>query len=255
MEPPPGDPTETPALCVCDDDSFWPWHRWTEFRDWPGKADTVVVLPVAGTADWGLGHPLDSEETVLLALVRDACRRAPAERRHLVLPPVRFVLGPDPSCAFAVDAPTAHSAVAEVVASVAAAGFSRIAIVNASPWNEELLAAAARDLRIARGLHLFLVHLSALGLDFHPVRSRSRRTLQTVLTSLYGREPGPVAGEGETPASWGTEPVTRLAGTPLALAEARAEAGAVLGGAGAHLARLLSEIRERPPVAVHVRPI
>ena len=51
--------------------------------------------------------------------------------------------------------------IAEVAASVAAAGFRRIAIVNASPWCEELCGAAARDLRVSRGLQMFQVHLSA----------------------------------------------------------------------------------------------
>ena len=34
----------------------------------------MVILPLAGMADWGLGHPLDAEETVLMHVLRDACR-------------------------------------------------------------------------------------------------------------------------------------------------------------------------------------
>ena len=148
------------------------------------------MLPLAGMADWGLGHPLDAEETALMHVLRDACALVKPDRKPLVLPPMRFAFGADKSCAFAVDPPTAHSMIAEVAASVAAAGFRKIAIINSSPWNEELCSAAARDLRVSRGLHMFHIHLSALELDFHPARSRSRRRVQTLLpTALYGAEP------------------------------------------------------------------
>ena len=184
-------PPDSPPLCVADDATFWPWLSWPRFEAWPNREATVVVVPLCGMADWGLGHPLDAEETVLTAVLRDACRLTPEGRRPLVLPPLRFAFGTGPQCAFGVDQPTAHALIAEVSSSIAAAGFRRIALVNASPWNEELCGAAARDLRVARGLHMFQVHLSAIDLDFHPVRSRSRRKVQTLLTALYGAAPEP----------------------------------------------------------------
>jgi hypothetical protein len=235
---------------VADDATFWPWFPWPRFAHWPGRDATVVVLPLAGMADWGLGHPLDAEETVLMHLVREASRLAPADRRALVTPPLRFAFGADPSCAFAVDQPTAHALIAEVAASVAASGFRRIAIVNSSPWGEELCSAAARDLRVSRGLQVFHVHLSALGLDFHPARSASRRRLQTLLTALRASEPeapspGPAAGG---PRGWGDESVAALPGPHVALGEARAEGAATLASAAGLLARLLSEMRDRPPL-------
>jgi creatinine amidohydrolase/Fe(II)-dependent formamide hydrolase-like protein len=184
-------PTRTPPLCVADDATFWPWLSSPQIESWPNPGSTVVIVPLAGLADWGLGHPLDAEETVLMAVLRDACGLIANDRKPLVVPPLRFAFGADPSCAFPVDPPTTHALIAEVAASIAAARFQKIAIVNSSPWNEELCGAAARDLRVSRGLHMFLVHLSAIELDFHPVRSRSRRRLQTLLTSLYGSEPEP----------------------------------------------------------------
>lgn len=204
------------ALCVADDATFWPWRGWTEFARWPDKAGTTVVLPVAGLADWGLDAPLNVEETVALSVLKAAVRApgAPGAGRLLVLPPQRFAAGPDASCAFAVDAPTALAAIEEWCASVAAAGFSRIVLYNSSPWNEELLDAAARDLRVGRGLQMFCVNLAALGLDFAPWRTPDRAGLRAFLAEL--------ATVGE--------------------------AGPRLAEAAVRLARLLGEIAARPPL-------
>ena len=124
------DSPDSPPLCVADDATFWPWLPWPAFEAWPDREVAVVVVPIAGMADWGLGHPLDAEETVLTAVLRDACRLVPDGRKPLVVPPLRFAFGADPSCAFAVDQPTAHALIAEVAGSIAAAGFRRIALVN-----------------------------------------------------------------------------------------------------------------------------
>jgi hypothetical protein len=246
----------TPPLCVADDDTFWPWSSWPVLGAWPDKDNTVVVVPLAGMADWGLGHPLDAEETVLMPVLRDACRLVPAGRKPLVLPPLRLVAGFDPSCAFSVGPGTAHALIAEVAASVAAAGFRKIVIVNASPWNEELCAAAARDLRVSRGLHMFLIHLSALELDFHPVRSRTRRRLQTLLTSILGKAPETQDPAAAAPVpSWGDESVTPLPGPVVGLAEARAEGAATLTAAATRLAGLIFDIGERPPLTAKITPV
>lgn len=244
-----------PPLCVADDDAFWPWYSSPAIAQWPDSEETVVVLPLAGMADWGLGHPLDAEETVLMHLIRGASLLAPEGRKPLVLPPLRFVVGADRACAFTVDPPTAHALIAEVCASVAASGFRKIAIVNASPWNEELCSAAARDLRVSRGIHMFHVHLSALDLDLHPARSRSRRRLQTLLTFLRDTEPAPPgpAGAGAA-AGWGLEPVTELAPPASSLKEARSEGPAILSSAATRLSKLLADIRDRPPLSAKLTP-
>ena len=246
----------TPALCVADAGTFWPWFSSPAIGAWPNREATVVVVPLAGMADWGLGHPLDAEETVLTHVIRDACRLARADRKPLVLPPLRFAFGADPSCAFAVDPPAAHALIAEVASSVAAAGFRKVAIVNSSPWSEELCGAATRDLRLSRGLHMFLVHLGAIGLDFHPVRSRSRRRLQTLLTALYGAEPEPAGPrEADAPGNpWGDESVTPLSGPASPLAEARREGAAILAESAGRLAKLLSDIHERAPLGAVPTP-
>ncbi len=239
-------------LCVADDATFWPWHRWPDFSRWPDPVATIVIVPLTGLADWGLGHALDAEETVLMRVLRAASLERPAGFPLLVVPPLRFVLGPAPGCAFQVEIPVAHDLVAEVLASIAASGFKRVVLFNSSPWNEELIAVAARDNRIALGLQIFRISLSGLGLDLHPVRSTSRRKFQTLVTALTGREPeAPPAPlrPPRTNSPWGDETVTPLTESPVPLADAQTEGAALLTDAAAHLMSLLQEIRARPPLA------
>jgi hypothetical protein len=241
---------------VADDATFWPWFSSPAIAAWPRREETVVVVPLAGMADWGLGHPLDAEETVLMPILRDACRILPHERKPLVVPPLRFTFGTDPSCAFPVGQATALGLISEVARSVAAAGFRKIVIINSSPWSEDLCKAVARDLRVTRGLHTFHIHLAALELDFHPVRSRSRRRLQTLLTSLYGTEPEApeVAADALPAATWGEESVTALPGAAVPLAQARPEGADILAAAAERVAKLLSDIHETGPLSALLTP-
>ncbi len=241
--------TETPPLCVADDATFWPWHRWPEFARWHNPAETIVILPLVGLADWGLGHPLEAEEIVLMSVLRAASQQRPEGLPILVVPPVRFVLGPDPGSAFAVEPPVAHALVAEIAASIVASGFRRVVLLNASPWNEEFIAAAARDLRIALGLQMFRISLSGLGLDFHPVRSRTRHELQTLITALTGRAPEAAPAGEAAPRVWGDEAVRPLTEPALSVEAAQAAGPAILEAAAKKLVGLLREVHARPPLA------
>lgn len=171
-------------LCNADETTFWPWRRWPEFAAWPDKATTVVIVPIAGFADYGLGHGLDAEEAVLMAVIKEASVRRPPGLGILVIPPLRFALGPKECCAFPIDPDVACNQLEEVASWVAAAGFTKILFFNASPWNEELTKAVGRDLRIGRRLQMFCVQLSALGLDFDPVRGGERLRLRSLLSGL-----------------------------------------------------------------------
>jgi creatinine amidohydrolase len=230
-------------ICLADDSSFWPWLKWPDFAKLSDRAKTLVVVPIAGMADAALGHPLDSEETVLMTVLKAAAKARPGGLQLLVLPPLRFVLGPRDSCAFPVCPPLAHAIIREVVDSVKASGFHRVILLNASPWNEDLVDAAARDLRISLGIQMFCINLSALGLDFHPVRSASRRKLQTLLTGLYGREPvsagAPEAGAGRSGSH--LQPTLKPWDS---LAAASAEAPAMVNACAERLLMLFQEIHD-----------
>jgi creatinine amidohydrolase len=235
-----------PPLCVADETTFWPWQRWPQFATRPERAAHVVVVPIVGMADWGLGHPLDAEETVLMHVLKEASAKRTDRLQLLVVPPVRFVLGADEGCAFAVDPPVAHACIEEVVTSVAAAGFRKIVLFNSSPWNEELCDVAARDLRIDRGLQMFCIHLAALGLDFLPGRNPNRWELQTVITALLGAAPErietaeDVAGGGKRSRTGGGKPATVTAATTAA--------PGLLETAAKRLGGLLREIHARAPL-------
>lgn len=243
-------PETIAQLCQVDDKTFWPWLTWADFSRLADKKNISVVVPLAGFADWGLGHALDAEESVLMRVLASASRLHDPSRL-LVIPPLRFVVGANPGCAFTVDPPAAHAFIDEVCATIAAAGFSRVVLLNASPWNEELIDSAARDIRIERGLQMFCINLSALDLDFHPTRSKSRRTLQTLLTAFTGREPvQPAVAESTAPPpeSPDEDQVTPLPPPALGLAEAQAAAEEILAGSSARLAALFAEINARPPL-------
>lgn len=150
------------ALCVADDATFWAWSSWPRLARWPGKDKALVVMPIAGFFAPSPDSAWDGEETELTERLAAASRELGSPEWLLVVPPLRFVAGPDPRCVFAVPPPVAHAWIEEVAGSIAAAGFRKILLFNASPWNEEVCAAAARDLHVARDLDLFCLHLSGL---------------------------------------------------------------------------------------------
>jgi creatinine amidohydrolase len=238
-------------LCLADEATFWPWRTWTDFARLSAaeKQGTTVIVPIAGMADWGLGHPLDAEELVLMAVLQAAVGQRPAGFAPLVIPPLRFVLGPDAGCAFAVDPPTGHAFLREVAASINAAGFRRLILFNASPWNEELCAAASRDLRIEYGLQIFRINLSAIELDFHPARSQSRRRVQTLVTALTGRAPETTDAAAPARPLWADERVTPLPGPAASVATAATEGASILAAAAARVSALFGEIAAHPPLA------
>ncbi len=236
----------TPPLCVADDATFWPWHPWTDFAAWADKANTVVVIPMAGLADWGIGHALDAEETVSLAVLKQASQKFEPKNKLLVIPPLRFQFGADPNCAFAILPDAAHAQLQEVCSCIAGAGFKKIVLYNSSPWSEEFCSGAGRDIRIALSVQMFAIHLSALDLDFHPVRSKSRKTLQTVITALTGHLPEPPPSPAATTRGWGDETILPLTETSLSLADAVVATPAILEAAATKLAALLKDIEARP---------
>jgi creatinine amidohydrolase len=238
----------SPSLAVADDTTFWPWLSWPAIAAWPDRERTVVVVPIAGLADWGLGHAFDAEETVLLHALREASRQRPKHLALLVVPPLRFVFGPDPGCIFGVEPPVVHALIAEVVASIASAGFSRIVLYNSSPWNEEVCAAASRDLRLKHDIQVFRINLGGIGLDFHPRRSADRRRVQTLITFLTGCLPDPLPAQtndssAEIP---GDESVHPLLSPPASAAEAAVEGPQTLAATAGRLLALLAEIQARP---------
>lgn len=179
-------------LCNAFDGTFWPGLRWPEFDDIPERESVFVILPVVGYADWGLGLPLDVEEVIAMEVLSQASKKAHQGAPHLVLPPLRFTMAPTKNSFFGLSPELAHDAVREIVISIKESGFRKVVLYNSSPWNEDLVDAAGRDLRIELGMQMFLINLSGLNLDLLPGRSKTRHLCQKLGCFLLDREPSTI---------------------------------------------------------------
>jgi creatinine amidohydrolase len=244
-------PIDSPLshLVALPDAALWTSRAWTDFAHLRSPAKNVVVLPLFGSADWGLGRSLDLEEMLGTAVLRTALMEPAARKLSLlVLPPLRWVLGPYPHSVFAVDYETAHELLREVAASVHAAGFRKLVLFNSSPWNEELVDAAGRDVRVALGLHTFCINLSALDLDLHPVRAATRVGVQCAACACYDALPVDEATNAEI--TWpdfrpGNVRQPGAVALDRSLDQARRDGGRIVDAAGRKLAALLGEIYSR----------
>lgn len=224
----------------------WSDQAWSDFAAMPAaeRERLLIVLPVHGFADHGLGLPLDAEESVGSAVLAHALAEGVPPCR--LLPPLRSGLAPYPSCFFGLDPETAHAQLREIVAGVAGAGFHRLVFFNTSPWNEEFVDVASRDLRADTGLQTFFIHLGALGCDFHPAGA-GRARAQAAALHVLGRSTPEAARPGDVRDA-GLRPGRYLQPVPLK-SDSSLDGARVLAQAGEHLARLLVEIDARggPP--------
>jgi len=232
-------------LANVDRDTFWAHHAWSEFASLTAKDRSLVILPLFGFADHGLGLPLDAEELLGSSVIRHAVIQAGNTVPCQVLPPVRFGLAPYPNTFFGLDVETAYALLHEVASGVKAAGFDRLVFINTSPWNRELVNNASRDIRIALKLQTFIVNASALGFDFHPASSK-RAPAQAAVAHLLGKP----AATSKRPADVRDadfRPGCFPQPAPLA-PDPSIDGAAILNAAGQHLARLLADIQARAPL-------
>ncbi|MFO7725797.1 MAG: creatininase family protein [Oceanipulchritudo sp.] len=153
-------------LALVHEETFWPFFSWREFSLMPDRPGMVVIIPVTGFTDWNPVLPLDFEEQLLLALLRETLSGMETSGRFLVIPPQRFNLGKKERSFFTVDPETAHATLEEIVRSIHGHGFRKVLFLNSNPLNEDLVDCAGRDLRIALGLQPFCINLGSIGLDW-----------------------------------------------------------------------------------------
>src|SRR6187402_2723909 len=101
-----------------DSATDWSCHTLSGLAARPDKARTLVVLPVFGFADHGLGLPLDAEEILGSSVLRSAITAGALTPHVLVLPPLRLVAAPYAHGRFGVDTETVLDTLDELVASV-----------------------------------------------------------------------------------------------------------------------------------------
>lgn len=244
-------------LANADPATAWAHQTWSDLSARTDKTRTLVVLPVHGFSDHGMGLPLDAEEVVGSAVLRAAVGATAHNGRLLVLPPMRFGAAPYAHSRFGVDAETLLESLDEIVVSVKASGFSRILFFNTSPWNAELVATAALDARTAHDVRTYVAGSAGIGLGFHPTDANRART-QAVAARLLGRAPAP----SSTPADVrDTAFRPGYFGQPMPVApDSSLDAEQIFTAAASALAGLLSEVlhhgaaREMPPMAAPAWP-
>ncbi len=230
-----------------DPASAWAHQTWSDLAARQDKDQTLVVLPVHGFADHGLGLTLDVEETVGSAVLGCALTAGSLQPHVLVLPPFCLGAAPYAHCHFSVDIETALDALAEIAASVKAAGFSRLLFFNTSPWCAEVIATAAIDARTTFDVRTYVIASANLGLGFHPADVQRVQT-QAVAARVLGRAPVPNAVSADVR---DTEFRPGFFGQPAAVVPDRAvDADAVFSAAARKLAGLLGDIIRHESVAV-----
>ena len=226
-------------------DTAWAHLPTTDFTNWSARPGAIAILPVYGSADHGMGLPLDAGEAVGDALLAPATAEASGNCAPLVLPPLRFGPAPHPASSwFGAPTDVAHDLVREIVQGVKFAGFAKLLIFSTSPWHREWLDAAARDARVETGLAVYRVHLTSLGLDFHPAAPHSIRLgTQAVAASVLGVDP--VASPPQESGDENFRPGRWVQAPPLPegpIGETRADAAALVRRQVAErLARLIVE--------------
>lgn len=237
---------QTPSLYSGSDTFAWHGRRWPEFAAPQKTGCKLVVQPIYSVADWAMGRPLDAEEVVGSAVLDAALDHLGGSGHPRVLPPFRYTPRQSGGTAFHLDIEVAHQVLAQIVRSASTSGFKRFVLFNTSPFLEEWIDVAARDLRVDSDLQMFCVNLSGLGLDFHPSRGGLRDGLDTLLTDLLGSSAEPV--EAEAGATLDGLPGALVQTNPPRPANEKG-AEALLAAVAAELAGLLREIEAHPPLA------
>jgi creatinine amidohydrolase len=227
------------------DDFAWHARRWPQFDEYSSPSETLVIQPIYSIGDWSMGRPLDSEEVIGSVLLDQTLEATRGDLTPLVLPPIRFSPKQSRGTMFHLDIEVAHRMMVETIRSAALPGFERFVLFNTSPFLEEWIDVAARDLRIDHDLQMFCINLSGVGLDFHPTRGGDRSGLDSILTELLGEPAGVQVSSGGFSLDSIPESVVKT-NEPL---QARPEgAAALLASVVESAARLLREIDTHAPL-------
>ena len=137
--------------------------NWKQVEALP-KDDTLLVLPTAAIEQHGPHLPLATDTLINNAVLGRALDLLPGDMSIYALPPVCYGKSNEhigfPGT-LSVSATTFMAVVRDIGASVAAAGFKKLALYNTHGGNSSLVDVMARDLRAEFGLRTFTIFGSA----------------------------------------------------------------------------------------------
>jgi creatinine amidohydrolase len=149
--------------------------NWKQVDALPRDA-TLLVLPTAAIEQHGHHLPLATDTLINNLLLGRALAKLPASSSIFALPAVCYGKSNEhlgfPGT-LSVSSSTFMAVLRDLGASVAAAGFKRLAIYNTHGGNSSLIDVMARDLRAEFGLRTFALH-GSVGTQFEGLSAQER---------------------------------------------------------------------------------
>ena len=263
------------------------WSDWTtgDFVQAQARGflqQTIAVLPVAATEQHGPHLPLRVDTALVEGIIKSSLAHLPADVSALFLPVQAVGLSPEHSTfagTLTLRAQTVIALWTEIAECVAAAGVSKLLLLNTHGGNVGLLDVVARDLRSRLGLlvysanwwglplrdsagedvnamfsdheHRFGIHAgdieTSLMLALHPDLVNMQFAQNFTSTSQERAAQFPVLGNGlSAKLAWQIQDYNPAGAVGNAAAATLEKGEALLDAAGRGLARLLTEIHELP---------
>ncbi|MEM7800919.1 MAG: creatininase family protein, partial [Chloroflexota bacterium] len=125
------------------------------------KREGVVVLPIGAVEQHGPHLPLLTDTLIATGALDATLARLPEEVAVWALPPLAYGKSNEHinfAGTVTLSAETLMAVLHDIAASLARAGFRRLAFLNGHGGNVALLNTVARDIRVATGLMVFCIH-------------------------------------------------------------------------------------------------
>jgi creatinine amidohydrolase len=129
---------------------FLPYLPWTEIRDLPDPANTVILQPIGAIEQHGPHLPLVVDTAIATGVLGAALERLPQHVPAYALPPLCYGKSNEHSGfpgTISLRAETLLHTLLELGDSLYAAGFRKLVFVNGHGGQPQILEIAARDLR------------------------------------------------------------------------------------------------------------